>query len=975
MPQTDRRVEADSSASTNRSDVANALSSAEQDWKYQKDYEGARSEELDKLMSMIGLESTKKFLAIKSQVDAALRQGVDFKGERFSSVLLGNPGTGKTTVARLYAKFLTSMGVLSGSFIKETTGSRLVNGGVTAFEKQINEILNNGGGVLFIDEAYQLVQSGAGSSILDFLLAEVENLTGKVVVVLAGYRRQMEKFFAHNPGLSSRFPREFVFEDYTEQELRSILEYQVNKKFSGRMKAEGGMGGLYCRIVARRISRQRGHEGFGNARTVENVFATILQRQATQDLIGPEPDKALQTCDAWKKLQAMIGLASVKDTVCALLDSIQSNYERELQEEPLVEFTLNRVFLGFPGTGKTTVAKLYGEILNPADFVGAVLVIDEAYGLFGGGSCHGGTVQTDPFKTAVIDTIVAEAQSNPGDDRCVLLLGYQDQMTEMFQNVNPGLSRRFPLDSAFTFEDFSDSELGQIFDLKLKQQGFTTSGRGRRAAMEVLSRARNRPNFGNAGEIDILLNGAKVRQQQRRSAGEKSSPRSQYEPQDFDPEYDRGERIETNIPMLFKGIVSCEKIIDKLEGYRLTVKNMRVLDMDPKEQVPFDFLFRGPPGTGKTSTARKMGKVYYDMGLLSSAKMIESSATDLVGQYIGHTGPKTQELLEKALGKVLLIDEAYRLAEGQFAKEAMDEIVDCITKPKFFQRLIIILAGYGKDINRLMTINPGLTSRFPEELEFKSLTPDECIALLTNSLQAKKAELSSKSTNFNPDALENPRPEFCKAMAGSFLTLTQTANWANARDVQTLGKAIFGTAIQTMQNKELTVSEDLITNKIVQMISERTSRAAKKFKPSNPMSNLLKPRAFELQPAPPKLTTSPSQLVPQEQAVKNEDQAPSLSETPSNAVQRDDGVSDDAKRRHEQRRLEELAKREKLEELRRKREKEEEARRQEQKTQQKLGYMGVCPVGYQWIKQSSGYRCAGGSHSISNESLVESRLF
>ncbi|KAL4797814.1 P-loop containing nucleoside triphosphate hydrolase protein [Aspergillus venezuelensis] len=1051
--------------------VKNALSSAEQDWQYQKDFEGARSEELDKLISMIGLESIKaKFLNIKSQVDAALRQNVDLKGERFGSVLLGNPGTGKTTVARLYAKFLTSMGIIPGSFVKETTGSRLANGGVAGCEKQINEILSSGGGVLFIDEAYQLVQGGMGSQVLDFLLAEVENLTGKVVVVLAGYRRQMEKFFSHNPGLSSRFPREFVFEDYNERELRAILEYQVNKRFSGRMKAEGGMSGLYCRIVARRIARQRGNEGFGNARTVENVLSTILQHQAKrlarerkqktspddllltkEDLIGPEPDKALQACGAWKKLQNMIGLASVKDTVRALLDSIQANYERELQEEPLVEFTLNRVFLGSPGTGKTTVAKLYGEILvdigylsngevivkNPADFVGSalgqseqntkgilastvgkVLVIDEAYGLFGGGSRNSGAAQADPYKTAVVDTIVAEVQSNPGDDRCVLLLGYQDQMTEMFQKVNPGLSRRFPLDSAFNFEDFSDIELAQIFDLKLKQQGFKTSARGRKAAMEVLARAGNRPNFGNAGEIDILLNGAKVRQQQRRSKLDRSASRNVYEPQDFDPEYDRGERTETNIPMLFKDIVGCEAVIQKLEGYRRTVKNMRDLDMDPKEQVPFNFLFRGPPGTGKTSTARKMGKVYYDMGLLSSAAVIESSATDLVGQYVGQTGPKTQDLLEKSLGKILLIDEAYRLAEGPFAKEAMDEIVDCITKPKFFQKLIIILAGYDQDINRLMAINPGLTSRFPEELEFKSLLPDDCIKLLTTLMQAKKSDLSSKVNSFDLGALENSSPTFSNEMIHRFSHLIQTANWANARDIQTLGKAIFGTALQSMQNKEITISEDLVLSKIDHMLSERTSRAAEQSPPTktNPMLDLLQSQTLKRQPVRPVLSTS---SVIKEEVTLQQDEAPTTPETSQNTVQRDQGVSDatwaqlqedknaaeiaekeyqsllneertvqneiaqlppvpennpdddddEAKRRHEQRRLAELAKRAKLEELRRKREAEEKARRQEQKIQQKLRHMGVCPVGYAWIKQGGGYICAGGSHFISNGQL------
>ena len=292
--------------------------------------------------------------------------------------------TGKTTVARLYAKFLTSVGALPGSFFVETTGSRLANDGVSGCKKQIEDILNKGGGALFIDEAYQLAsgQNYGGSQVLDFLLAEVENLTGKVVFILAGYNKQMEAFFAHNPGLPSRFPNELQFKDYSDNELLQILAHKIDKKYQARMKIEGGMGGLYARIVARRIGRLRGHEGFGNARAVENTYARISERQANrlrqerrakvatndfiltkEDLIGPEPSQALQNCPAWTSLQNLIGLKAVKQSVMALFDSIQYNYCRELEEKPLVEFSLNRVFLGSPGTGKTSVAKLYGQIL------------------------------------------------------------------------------------------------------------------------------------------------------------------------------------------------------------------------------------------------------------------------------------------------------------------------------------------------------------------------------------------------------------------------------------------------------------------------------------------------------------------------------------------------------------------------------------------------------------------------------------
>ncbi|KAI3528554.1 ATPase [Colletotrichum abscissum] len=1015
--------------------------SAEEEWLNLKSKFGASSSAMDQLMKMIGLESIKEeFLSIKSKVDTAARQRISLSTERFGCSLLGNPGTGKTTVARIFAQFLVSVGVIAGSRFEETSGSKLASLGVPGCQKLLDDILNDGGGVIFIDEAYQLSSgnSPGGRAVLDLLLAEVENLTGKIVFVLAGYNKLMESFFAHNTGFPSRFPITMKFDDYDDDELLKILQFQIDNKYGCRMKWEDD---LYLRIACRRLGRGRGKEGFGNARAIENLLSIVSSRQANrirkahrrganpddllftmEDLVGPEPSVALEHSKAWGKLQTLIGLSSVKESVRALIDSIQTNYVRELAEEPIIEYTLNKVFLGSPGTGKTTVAKLYAQILvdlgllsngevivkSPADFTGAVLggseaqtkgilastvgkvlVIDEAYGLYGGSnSAWGGS---DPYKTAVVDTIVAEVQSVPGEDRCVLLLGYKDQMEEMMQNVNPGLSRRFPLSSAFIFEDFEKADMRKILDLKLKLQGFSATDQAKQVASEMLERARNRPNFGNAGEVDILLNEAKARHQRRLTAKE-SHHVSTLEALDFDHDFDRADRAQTNVAKLFEGTVGCEKIVATLEGYQETVRCMKALNMDPKDSIPFNFIFRGPPGTGKTSTARKMGKVFYDMGFLAKAEVIDCSASDLIGEYIGHTGPKVQQLLEKALGKVLFVDEAYRLAEGQFAKEAVDEVVDSVTKDKYKNRLVIILAGYDEDINRLLSVNPGMSSRFPEVIDFHSLSPESCYELLLQILDKQKGTLHSKnsSNNLVMDCISNPSPDFKREIVATFHKLTTTAGWASARDVESLAKSIVSIAIKSCRDRRVTIDEDLVKQEFSKMLDERESRE----KQAGTMRGVPKlERIFQQMSLPPRTQsmqpTAYAKTAPEateEGAESTPPECPVVEVSDESRVaKRDAGVSDEVWEQLERDKRAQEEKDAKYREMLEKKRKavgaardailkelieEEERRKKEEEQRKKAAMMGRCPMNFEWIKQSTGFRCAGGSHFISDEDIV-----
>ncbi|KAM5494308.1 hypothetical protein MaudMau93_000324 [Microsporum audouinii] len=1063
-----------------KSAVEHNESPSKTEWQRQKDQENAKNPAIDKIMEMVGLEHVKsQVLKIKAKVETSLRQDADLKKERLGLTLLGNPGTGKTTVARHYAKALSSLKVLPGDGFIETTGSRLAHGGITEVKNHLQQLENSEGGVYFIDEAYQLTETHnhGGKPVLDFLLAEIENLTGRVVFVFAGYRKQMEKFFEHNPGFSSRIPYTLHFDDYTDAELLKMLQFQMNRFFKHGVDVEDGFDGLYMRIAVRRLGRGRGRDGFGNARALENMFAQIRERQSErltkqrkegsspddyhiskEDLIGPDPSKVILTCNAWTQLQQMIGLKSVKKSISTMIDLIKTNYLRELDEKEIIDVSLNRIFLGPPGTGKTSVAKLYGQILadigmlssgevvvkNPSDFignvigqseantkailattVGKVLIIDEAYMLYSGsGSIGGGN--TDIFKIAVIDTIVAEVQSVPGDDRCVLLLGYESQMLDMFQNVNPGLTRRFQLSDAFRFEDFSDSELQEILQLKLKKQDLGATQKAVSTAVDVLARLRNGLNFGNGGDVETLISKAKVSYQTRQSAlpAAQRSPDFIFGPQDFDPDYDRSAGAETNLQELFRGVVGCEGIIAKLDGFLRVARGMRAQGLDPRGNIPMNFIFKGPPGTGKTTTARKFGQIYYDLGFLSQVEVVECSSADLIGQYIGHTGPKTIKQLERGLGKVLFIDEAYRLGQGQFAQEAIDELVDNITKPKFAGKLIIILAGYDNDMNNLLRVNEGLSSRFADEIVFPSLSPKHCLQLLEDMLKQSQVAFPRMHD-----------PSIYLDFQEQIAQMSKLPGWGNARDVQSLAKAMVRAVYQSNTTKvdQLILPAEVAQKCLRDMLVDRCKRA--NVTPSSRPQYVGPVKSQDDSYSPPPVGIGASTKTKSEVSKQKEDEGPDKPQ-PGVTIEdgRDAGVADDiweqlqtdkkdaevqaqksklkireleeAQRAAEEvekeaekaaaslremkaktdaeilerlrlreeariREIEAKAEAERIRrELERKRQEEEQKRKKEELAQRKLREMGVCVAGFRWINQNGGYRCAGGAHWVSDSQLV-----
>jgi hypothetical protein len=207
---------------------------------------------------------------------------------------------------------------------------------------------------------------------------------------------------------------------------------------------------------------------------------------------------------------------------------------------------------------------------------------------------------------AVIDTIVAKVQGVPGDDRCVLLLGYPGEMERMMRKANPGLARRFQLQEAWHFDDYSDEDLLHITrSMAAQRYGWELGWSQLRAAVEVLGKERRRPNFGNAGAVSNLLSLVAQRMEARLvRQGLTPLQRAAALPEavDFEPE---GGGV--NTANIFSDLVGCEGVLDKLREWQDTIKVARWMGQDPLESFELNFLFVGPPGDGHGPTIQLPG--------------------------------------------------------------------------------------------------------------------------------------------------------------------------------------------------------------------------------------------------------------------------------------------------------------------------------------------------------------------------------
>ncbi len=516
----------------------------------------------------------------------------------------------------------------------------------------------------------------------------------------------------------------------------------------------------------------------------DGISGVLLPDQHAPVILTPEFDTAGTFEEVMQRLDSLIGLTEIKEKVrdhANYLQFLQLRKDKGFEEKE--EINVHSVFIGNPGTGKTTVATMMGKLykkmgllskghvheVDRVDLVGeyigqtapkvkeaiekargGVLFIDEAYSLARSND------DSKDFGREVIEILVKEMSNGQGD-MAVIVAGYPKEMKHFLES-NPGLKSRFKL--YYEFSDYLPQELSRIAEYACVEKKVIPTPDAKDRIDEIIVeayRSRDR-SFGNARFVFDLIDKAKINLGLRVMASDNPKSlskeeisilrledinRIQLEPRKELPVIPVDEGLLTSALEELDRLIGMAKIKAQIHELVHLVRYYRETDKNVLNNFHLHTVFFGNPGTGKTTVARILTKIYKALGILERGHMVETDRQGLVAGYVGQTAIKTAEKIEEAMGGILFIDEAYALtlqssgtAHGDFGNEAIQTLLKRMEdlRGQFF----VFAAGYPDNMEAFLKANPGLSSRFDKILKFDDYKPEELFRIAKLMLEEAK---------------------------------------------------------------------------------------------------------------------------------------------------------------------------------------------------------------------------------------------
>ena len=507
-----------------------------------KNFLKKKGESERKLDRLIGLTNIKSSIKKIKAYALANKESDDLN---LHMCFYGNPGTGKTEVARLIAGILYENDILETDTVVEVSRCDLISQYLGETAIKTSKVIDSAmGGVLFIDEAYSLLSKDNshdyGHEAISTLIKAMEDHRGEFCVILAGYRNQMADMISSNPGFKSRIQFELDFPDYSRDELFDIASLMLEKR-GYTITAESR------NKILDLADFKRKQPNFANAREIRNILDQVIMNQNLR--VAGADDKEIGLADvneyitsskiklplqgkgmsqtimsADDELDALVGLDSVK----RMVKKIRAYAKRNKEDDG---FNIHMCFYGNPGTGKTEVARIISRILYDvgilpeaklietdahgligkyvgetapkteekiADAMGGILFIDEAYSLVHNASI-GGISST--YGEEAIAVLLKKMEDRRGDF-AVILAGYKNEMQNMISS-NPGLESRIQF--TLEFPDYTREELSKIAVIFASKKKYVLEKAALERILDVSEYYRSKPNFANARTIRNIL--------------------------------------------------------------------------------------------------------------------------------------------------------------------------------------------------------------------------------------------------------------------------------------------------------------------------------------------------------------------------------------------------------------------------------------------------------------------------------------